>query len=647
MRGRFRRYSQRLQSRYGREHSLRKTSTAEPNRQPGNPIRSEAELLAASRCNKIAEPGLTQVSPGFYYAIELGEELPNPSDRRRIALLLPRGTKFLGQSRLPVQHRESEMRTSCWETGRMGQSGIPRLTRCLRVCYLWLAGLVIFFIASPYPLWAQSTSHSSISRLIGQDRLDEAEKRLWRVLSQEPDQVWALDLMGEIRVRQKRTPEAEALFRRALALSPNDVHAYRCLGELYSLLGNSPQAIDSYSHVVAIAPADVVANVDLAVLYQQAGQYKESLAATQRVPIASRPPRILPVLAADYFATGEPTRVPPLIPSLLRHANSESEVLRDFVTVLLRNGYLDDAAGIMETVKSAKPSADQLQTLALVRAAQGKLQQAMALLSQALKLKPKSFDLLFESAGLAPQANHWDEMIEFLRRADEVQPNRPEVLQKLSLGLLKTGHPAGADAAARRLNSIQPDNRDNEYVLAFTLIVGDLAEQAEPIARRVAAARPDDANSQLLLGIAEFKTGDTAGAKRDLERCLTIDPHSADAHYYSALIARREGNIDAARADLEEAVRTHPEHVSAEAELGTLDLQTGNLEQARTVLEQAVKLAPAVSQYHYHLGLAYSRLGMQEPARTEMATYNRLRQAEDEERKRKGASQAPTTTPQP
>src|SRR5256884_2187006 len=217
------------------------------------------------------------------------------------------------------------MRTSCWETGHMGKSGIPRLPRRLRICYLLLAGLVIFFIVSAHPLWAQSTSRSSISRLIGQDRLDEAEKQLWNVLSQEPDQVWALVLMAEIRVRQKRTPEAEALFRRALTLSPNDVHAYRGLGELYSLLGNSPQAIDSYSHVVAIAPTDVAANVELAVLYQKAGLYKESVAATQRVPIASRPPRILPVLAADYFATREDAKVPPLIPSLLRHSNSQPE----------------------------------------------------------------------------------------------------------------------------------------------------------------------------------------------------------------------------------------------------------------------------------------------------------------------------------
>ena len=515
----------------------------------------------------------------------------------------------------------------------MSQSGIPALTRRLRVCDLMLAGLLITFIVCPQPLWAQSTPRSSISRLVIQNRLDDAEKQLWSVLAQQPDQVWALDLMAEIRMRQKRTLEAEALFRRVLTLRSNDVEAYRGLGKLYSSLGNNPQAIDCYSHVVAIAPADVAANVELAVLYQKAGQYKESLAAAQRIPAVSRPSRILPVLAADYFASGEADKVPPLITRLLGHANAEPEVLRDFVTVLLRNGYVDDAAHLMDNVKPVKPSTDYLQSLALVRTAQGKPRDAMALLSQALKLQPKSFDLLFDSAGLAAQQNHWDEMIDFLRRADEVQPNRPEVLQKLSLGLLKTGHRTRAVAAARRLNSIHPDNPDNEYILAFALIEADLQEEAVPIARKLAAARPNDANSQLLLGIAEFKTGDTTGAKRDLQRCLTIDPHLADAHYYLGLMARREGNIDAARGELEEVVRTNPEHALATAELGTLYLQTGNVEQARTVLEQAVKLAPAVSQYHYHLGLAYSRLGLQEPARTEMETYNRLRQTEDEERK--------------
>src|SRR5712664_2546780 len=170
------------------------------------------------------------------------------------------------------------MRSIYWDTGYTGQSRFPLPTRCARA---WLlAGLLISFVVSPGPLWAQSTSRASISKLVGQNRLDEAEKQLWNVLSQQPDQAaWALDLMAEIRTRQKRTPEAEALFRRALTLSPKDVQAYRGLGKLYASLGNKPRAIDSYAHVVAIAPADVAANVELALLYQAAGQYKESIVA--------------------------------------------------------------------------------------------------------------------------------------------------------------------------------------------------------------------------------------------------------------------------------------------------------------------------------------------------------------------------------
>src|SRR5260370_23007914 len=109
-----------------------------------------------------------------------------------------------------------------------------------------LAGILVSFICSVQPCWAPATSRSSISRLITQNRLDDAEKQLWNILSQQPDQVWALDLMAEIRTRQKRTTEAESLFRRGLTLSPKDVEAYRGLGQLYNSVVNTSQPMDSY-----------------------------------------------------------------------------------------------------------------------------------------------------------------------------------------------------------------------------------------------------------------------------------------------------------------------------------------------------------------------------------------------------------------
>jgi len=566
-----------------------------------------------------------------------GNESPNPpfprlaSCQERFAITAePLEKRFLPAT---ASHRKiGEQNEGEAEFGVPGSDYNQPLSRHRHTRFLTA---LLFLLAMSSPLLSAGfPSRNTISELIHQNRLEEAERQLWSVLAQRPDQAWALDLMAAIRLRQKRAPEAEALFRKAATLDPRDVEAWRGLGDVYTAGGNNAQALDSYSHVVAIAPADVKANEALAGLYQQRGQHNESVMAVERIPVPLRPARLLSVLAADYFVLNKSSEVPALIASLLR-AKSDIAAVGDFVAVLLRNGYVDDAAHIMEIAAPQKPSADYLHSLARVRAAQKRLPEAQSLLGQALKLQPMSYDLLFDSARLAAQQNQWNETVAFLRRADQAKRDQPEVLQKLSLALLKTGHHTAAVAVARRLNSIQPDNSDNEYVLASALIEDNLPDEAESIARKVATARPQDANSVLLLAIAEFKKGDVTGAKQDLLRCLAIDPQSADAHYYSGLIAQREGNVEGARVEMEETVRLNPTRAAAQETLGIVYLQLGNFEGAKAALEQAVELAPTASQSHYQLGLAYARLGLQDRARAEMETYQKLRHAEDEAQKRR------------
>ncbi len=83
------------------------------------------------------------------------------------------------------------MRAICWYTGYGGQNRKLPLTGSASAPYFFVAAFLVFIIASPLLLWAQSTSRSSISRLITQNRLDDAEKQLWSVLSQQPEQVRA------------------------------------------------------------------------------------------------------------------------------------------------------------------------------------------------------------------------------------------------------------------------------------------------------------------------------------------------------------------------------------------------------------------------------------------------------------------------
>ena len=89
--------------------------------------------------------------------------------------------------------------------------------------------LVVIVIGLSSIVIAEVPAKTRISELIRQDHLAAAEQQLWNVLSARPNEVWALELMGELRTRQKRNSEAEALFHRVLEIDPSSVQAQRSL----------------------------------------------------------------------------------------------------------------------------------------------------------------------------------------------------------------------------------------------------------------------------------------------------------------------------------------------------------------------------------------------------------------------------------
>jgi tetratricopeptide (TPR) repeat protein len=526
----------------------------------------------------------------------------------------------------------------------------PELTtgRKLRLSSnLLLAAVLIFIVCQPTFVFAGQQGQklpanrlSTIPALIASSRLDEAENRLWAILTNEPENTQALNQMARIRILQHREPEAVALYQRVLTLKSDDLAALRGLGEIARGQGKNQKAQEFFERTVAVAPKDTESNRTLTILYAQARQFEKSLAAAAKLPAGERHAELLPYLADDYFSTNQSERAAKLVPAVFKEAGAHPQALYDFVLVMLRHGFVEDASHMLEAAQAKIPSARYLQTLARVRMAQHRTDEARGLLNRALKLDPKSYELLLDSAQLAAQQSRWAEMIQYLRRADDARPDQAEVLQKLSLALLRTGHRSAAVATARRLNALDPENGDNAYVLAYALVEADLEEEAEPIAKKLVSLRPNDANSQLLLGIIGYKVGRMEDARQALAACLTLTPESPDAHYYSALIARHEGNLEAAQSELEALLRKNPSYTMADVELGTIYLQIGNPEQARVVLERAVHDVPDVSQYHYHLSLAYARLKMQDAAKSEMEKYTTLRQREDAEKKQTSAPDA-------
>jgi Flp pilus assembly protein TadD len=318
------------------------------------------------------------------------------------------------------------------------------------------------------------------------------------------------------------------------------------------------------------------------------------------------------------------------------------------VAVLLHNGYVEDASKLMQTIRPAQPGAAYLHVLARVREAEGLKLEAEQLLAQALRMQPKSFDVLLDSARFAAEENRWKDSVELLKRANAAKPDDPSVLMKLAVEYMQIGELELARLVSKRLYDLKPDDPDAQYVYGRILQESErFQEILDPLARKMVAERPNDPHALFLLGMVDYDEGNDAEAQRQFTRSLQLDPKNNDTRYYLAMLDERDGNFEEARKGLEEVVKTDPNHAGAQHELGVILLRQGDVPGARAALEIAVKLGPNVPQTHYQLGLVYARLGMTDQAKTEMEKYQQLHQALNDKLKREILPQSANTKSAP
>jgi tetratricopeptide (TPR) repeat protein len=340
-------------------------------------------------------------------------------------------------------------------------------------------------------------------------------------------------------------------------------------------------------------------------------------------------------LADDYFKLVRPEKVPPLILQVLRLPPARRGTSLDFVAVLLQNGYVQDASKLMKAIRPPKPDASYMHVLARVREAEGRKAEAGQLLAEALRMSPKSFDILFDSARFAAEDNRWKDSVELLKRANAVKPDDPAVLMKLAVEYMQMGETERARLASKRLYELQPENSDAQYVYGRILHDAQrFQETLDPLARKMVAERPNDPHALFLLGMIDYDEGNEAESRQEFTHSLQLDPKNNDTRYYLALLEEHQGNFDTARMGLEDLVKTDPTHAGAQQELGIIRLRQGDIAGARTALEMALKVRPDIPQTHYQLGLVYARLGMTNDAKKQTQIYEELHQAANDKLKR-------------
>lgn len=186
-------------------------------------------------------------------------------------------------------------------------------------------------------------------------RVDVAQEELQKVLSNDPKNSMANDLLGVIRQREGNTPQAEAAFRTAIASDAGNASAHNNYGLLLCTTGRHDAGLESFGRAlqsptgIQVSQTLVNGGVCLAQKGDQAGAEKFFVKALEVEPFM---PSALFQLAKVYLATNRPSQAESRLTALHRQAepNSASTYLMYQVALALNKpAQVQNIARVLQT----------------------------------------------------------------------------------------------------------------------------------------------------------------------------------------------------------------------------------------------------------------------------------------------------------
>ncbi len=250
-----------------------------------------------------------------------------------------------------------------------------------------------------------------------------------------------------------------------------------------------------------------------------------------------------------------------------------------------------------------------LNNLALARARQGNLAEALPPLGRARDLDPDQDDYPFNLGLLSLQSKEYATAATHFQEATEREPDNPEDRAFLIYSLEKAGKQEDAgqarDTAMEALgpNGIPPVKLDGkpDALTKYQRVINELdtttlrMELAGSVLQNTAspeAALPaDSAVAHIRRGRQEFGAGRLDTAEKEFRAALATDPNNAIAHRELADIDRRRGKLDDAVKELQISLAAR-DSAAVRVMLARIYLEQMKPDLARAEVEKAVKIAP-------------------------------------------------------
>ena len=265
-------------------------------------------------------------------------------------------------------------------------------------------------------------------------------------------------------------------------------------------------------------------------------------------------------------------------------------------------------AQVDEILKVVPGHPPALQLLAAARAAQGRLDDALAVLEPLAEWHPQWAAVQFELALARLQAGRRDAAIDALRRALALQPELPQGWRLLADQLREAGEVAAAQAAC--LEHVRHAARDPRLLAAGAALADARIPEAEALLRQHLREAPTDVVAIRMFAELAARVGRADEARVLLERCLELAPgfHAARQNY--ALLLHRANLPEQALAEIERLLAAEPRHPAHRNLKAVVLCRTGDYATAIDLYAELLDEYPDNAQVWMSYGHALKTAGL-------------------------------------
>jgi protein O-GlcNAc transferase len=256
-------------------------------------------------------------------------------------------------------------------------------------------------------------------------------------------------------------------------------------------------------------------------------------------------------------------------------------------------GRLDEAERVYRALLDRDPGeVNALHLLGVLRQQQGRAEEALVLIGQALAAAPNVAVIHSNYANALKDLGRLDEAVASYRRALALDPGFTDARYNLARTLRESGAFAGAARCFEAVLAVEPHSIELLNDLGLTLQELGRLDDAVQRFRQAAALAQDRAVLHHNLGNALYRQGDFAAAEPSLRRALDLQPDLVESLVALGNVLKEQGRPDEAIEMYAQAEAVAPGHAPASYNRGCVLQRLKRHGEAAAAFGQALALDP-------------------------------------------------------